>query len=240
MDDPDEFADIYWRTQARKLYERTLDDTSSNVFANRKGLDIEGSFADVQTVTRLTAQVEAEGVGAAIGGGLAAPSLLTKARFAVLGKVPYRTTKLKDFFKGEHTVSHPWGDPKVFYLDDVARKGFRGRVIDGKLYGAEGSALDTIGGKTIGGTNRAIYVMDEAGEIYISRFQHIGKWHHSSLAGGKPVAGAGEMVIENGKLTFISNVSGHYQPNRFLMVQTLYELRKKGISLDGVVIEFFK
>jgi hypothetical protein len=58
------------------------------------------------------------------------------------------------------------------------------------------------------GDGYAIYVMDRQGTFYAGN-QKVGLFHHSSLVGGAAVAGAGELKIEKGKLTFISNESGH-------------------------------
>lgn len=39
-----------------------------------------------------------------------------------------------------------------------------------------------------------------------------GKFHHSSLSKGGKVVGAGEWIVEDGKLKKVSANSGHYQP----------------------------
>ena len=41
------------------------------------------------------------------------------------------------------------------------------------------------------GEGKAIFVMDENRDFYASKFQQVGRFHHSSLAGGEPVAAAG-------------------------------------------------
>jgi hypothetical protein len=46
-------------------------------------------------------------------------------------------------------------------------------------------------------------------------YSHIGKlrrFHHSSFTAGDPVIGAGEWIVENGRLLKINANSGHYQP----------------------------
>jgi hypothetical protein len=57
-----------------------------------------------------------------------------------------------------------------------------------------------------------IFVMDAQGRIYAYPEPKSGEIHHSSLAAGQPVALAGQLVIKNGYITHIDNMSGHYQP----------------------------
>jgi hypothetical protein len=84
----------------------------------------------------------------------------------------------------------------------------------------------------------AIYIMDQAGQIYISFNAEKGKIHHSSLAAGLAVACAGEMIIYQGKLYYINNRSGHYRPPPAALRQILNELKEKKVDLSSVKIEF--
>ena len=83
----------------------------------------------------------------------------------------------------------------------------------------------------------AIYVMDAQGQISISFQAQPHKFHHSSLAAGKPVAAAGEMIIFAGKLYAINNRSGHYRPPPLALDRTLKVLTKMGVKLEGVFIK---
>jgi hypothetical protein len=47
------------------------------------------------------------------------------------------------------------------------------------------------------------------------------KFHHSSFGAGKSIAGAGEWVIEEGKLKRVSANSGHYRPDLSLLTQAV-------------------
>ena len=76
--------------------------------------------------------------------------------------------------------------------------------------------------------------MDENGDFYASKFPQVGHFHDSHLAGGEPVAAAGEMKVEQGVLILISNKSGHYPPGRTFMEQALDSLSRKGIGSGGV------
>ena len=56
--------------------------------------------------------------------------------------------------------------------------------------------------------------------------------HHTTPLAGEAVAGAGEVTALDGKITNVSNRSGHYKPNATLMIQTVEELLKQGAFLD--------
>jgi RHS repeat-associated protein len=60
--------------------------------------------------------------------------------------------------------------------------------------------------------NNLIYVMDQHGNTYVTEPENT-VVHHSSLAGGEPVAGAGHMVADNGDVGVLTDDSGHYGKN---------------------------
>jgi hypothetical protein len=114
-------------------------------------------------------------------------------------------------------------------------------TIDGRteirLFDAEGKLFDTRDATTYDGRPRAIFVVNAQGEIYASTYQEKGYFHHSSLANGQPVAAAGELVVENGKLISISNQSGHYKPGDNETMQLVDSLRGQGLDVTGVHVE---
>lgn len=62
---------------------------------------------------------------------------------------------------------------------------------------------------------RELYAMDDMQYIYTSaQPAKAGTFHHSSFLSGKPVLCAGEITVQNGKLTHIDNLSGHYRPTK--------------------------
>ena len=79
--------------------------------------------------------------------------------------------------------------------------------------------------------------MDEMGPIFASKQQIVGKFHHSSFLSGKPVAAAGEIIVEKGILKLVSHRSGHYQPSAELNEQFVDELKSRGIDMSRVSIE---
>ncbi|MEJ7734190.1 MAG: hypothetical protein WKG00_33970 [Polyangiaceae bacterium] len=124
----------------------------------------------------------------------------------------------------------------VKYLDDAERETHRLTVRDGKLYDAKGKLFDTKAAATAhSGDGRAIFVMDEQGRIYVSTYQEVGKFHHSSMLAGKPVTGAGELVVENGVVKLISNKSGHYQPTAAMNEQVIKSLETQGVKTRDIV-----
>jgi hypothetical protein len=61
-----------------------------------------------------------------------------------------------------------------------------------------------------------------------------GKLAHSSMNAGSPVVSAGELKIENGKLTAITTHSGHYRPSLFNVYRMLEHLAKNGVDISGI------
>ncbi|MFC6342238.1 hypothetical protein ACFP8W_09635, partial [Nocardioides hankookensis] len=81
------------------------------------------------------------------------------------------------------------------------------------------------------GLGAEIFVVGMNNEIHMASHK-IGKFHHSSLLGGKPVAMAGEMAVTDGKIDWMSNKSGHYWPTLPQFLQFLYHLSQDEVPLD--------
>ena len=81
-----------------------------------------------------------------------------------------------------------------------------------------------------------IFAVDAKNEIHMASHK-IGKYHHSSLLAGGNVAMAGEMKVEKGKITYLSNKSGHYVPGAEALVQFLHFLDKDGVAMDFRVFD---
>jgi hypothetical protein len=76
--------------------------------------------------------------------------------------------------------------------------------------------------------------MDEHGQIFVSKFQKVGEFHHSSFLSGKPVASAGELKITNGVIEEISRKSGHYQPTKNINKQIITHLKNNGVETKNI------
>jgi hypothetical protein len=67
---------------------------------------------------------------------------------------------------------------------------------------------------------------------------HRQRFFHSSLVAGMPVAAAGVMRIENGRLLSLSNESGHYAPPPSCLAHVMSRLAGLGVAeLESVQIE---
>lgn len=84
---------------------------------------------------------------------------------------------------------------------NVTKVSFRG----GLLFAGNGKPLDTRTMATaFSGPGAAIYVMSNEGNLHVSSHS-VGHRHHSSMLAGADVAGAGELKVEGGRLTWLSN-----------------------------------
>ena len=108
-------------------------------------------------------------------------------------------------------------------------------VKGGLLHRAGGELVDTAASSTyFSRTGVEIFVVSLTGEIHMGSHK-IGKYHHSSLLGGASVAMGGEMKVNNGRIEWISNKSGHYLPNADQVIQFLHWLKKDGVELDFAI-----
>lgn len=122
-------------------------------------------------------------------------------------------------------------ETKVTYLNGEERNQCKIAVKNGLIYGADGQPIDTRDASVRPGKTpeRAIFVMDKHGNIYLSKFSKKGVFHHSSFLSGQPVAAAGDIRIENGRVTDVSRTSGHYQPTSNQLRQFMQQLSKLGV-----------
>ena len=150
------------------------------------------------------------------------------------GGNPLPTKGMNPHYQGENVPGNsvwPYGQA-VHYLDDAGRESYRVIPRDGKLLDVTGKPFDTAGAVTHwSGDGKAIYVMDEQGNIYASNYQEVAKFHHSSLLGGKPVSAAGELEVRNGEVIGLTDQSGHYLPTRSMTQQMVQRLRDAGIPI---------
>jgi len=62
--------------------------------------------------------------------------------------------------------------------------------------------------------------------------------HHSSFLRGKPVRGAGEWMVRDGRLKSISNMTGHYKTPPGLFMDLLKDLQRRGVQLSNVTVKW--
>ncbi|MGW5921293.1 toxin glutamine deamidase domain-containing protein [Nocardia fluminea] len=154
---------------------------------------------------------------------------------------PYATQEMNPTYRGEHELGNSvWEYPlRVAYFSEADRQRFRLYIIDGKIYTSDGKLFDTSSSSTAwGGAGRAIFVMDEHGNLYASDYHERGLFHHSSFLAGENVAAAGEMAAIDGELQTITDSSGHYRPSRGHTMQAIHQLRSMGIVITPGQVRF--
>lgn len=169
-----------------------------------------------------------------------------KAHGVVREPVQLPTTPMNERYLGEeiHGNTRSWvgarGAGPVTYYSDAERAKLRLTIRDGKFYGANGKLFDTRTEGTVHNLDRAIFVMDEHGNVFASCEPDVFRVHHSSLAQGKPVAMAGELEVQNGSLKYISNNSGHYTPSEEFFQRGMNHMREQGIDFSYVIDDHVK
>lgn len=132
----------------------------------------------------------------------------------------------------------------VRYLDEIEREDYKLHVDDdGLMRTSSGRLFDTTHAGSLyqpqGG--RAIFVMDQHGDIFASKHQIEGHFHHSSFLGGEPVGAAGELGVKDGKVQLISNNSGHYRPTKtdaYNFIKHLYNDKGAFFDRENLDVKF--
>ena len=91
----------------------------------------------------------------------------------------------------------------------------------------DGSLFATPPGQTY------MYAMDRYGNLF-ARDSALGatQFNHSSFNAGREVACAGMIAGANGRLYFIDNASGHYQPSRSDLYSCVRKLQNAGLAMS--------
>ena len=63
------------------------------------------------------------------------------------------------------------------------------------------------------------------------------RFHHSSIFAGEPVHFGGEIKVSQGRIEWISNKSGHYQPGLAETYAVLEFLHDRGCNLNSFAID---
>ena len=148
----------------------------------------------------------------------------------------YRATPMHPDFIGENVPGNKvWFGSTVRYLSEEERAELKLSTRGGRIFDAKGNLFDTAGSPALeSNTHRAIFVMDEHGNFFASKSHFVGRFHHSSLLAGAPVAAAGEIEVRNGELIAISDRSGHYLPGRKFTDQAIAELQRCGVDTGRI------
>jgi hypothetical protein len=72
-------------------------------------------------------------------------------------------------------------------------------------------------------------VWDKAGALWLH--EHGGQFVHTSFTGGRTIRCSGMMRVDNGKVTVISDESGHYRPGQRQIYYLTYWLHNRSAML---------
>lgn len=90
-----------------------------------------------------------------------------------------------------------------------------------------------------GKKGRAIFILNPQGELFVGN-SDVGTFHHSSFQKGGYVAYAGTIEVNQGKLSYLDDYSGHYGPKKQQLVSVLKEFINRGLlSEETKVIKNF-
>lgn len=78
-----------------------------------------------------------------------------------------------------------------------------------------------------------IYVRDTVGRLYVG-IKSSGAFQHASFLSGARISSAGSIGIEDGRLTYLSPLSGHYRPTTRSFQSFLKSLKDQGADLSHV------
>lgn len=83
-----------------------------------------------------------------------------------------------------------------------------------------------------------IYTISPKGELYLKEYNVSEAFFHSDIINHHiPVICAGHIKIANGKITYIDNMSGHFQPTPFHMEQALRLLSAKDVFSPTATVQ---
>ncbi|WP_253300055.1 hypothetical protein [Wolbachia endosymbiont of Chironomus riparius] len=146
-------------------------------------------------------------------------------------------------------------DYKVKYFTQEEQTQHTKEIHNGKLYRInqegkrEDQEYDTSNCTSKGKKGCVAYVVTLGGKLITHEHVNFGKseylYRHSTLTGGGPVICSGLMKVENGKITYIDNNSGHYKPKSahiYRAVKILKPVLAKNakISCSGSLLHFIK
>ena len=80
-----------------------------------------------------------------------------------------------------------------------------------------------------------IYVCDTIGRLYVS-IKSSGAFQHASFLSGARISSAGSIGIENGRLTYLSPLSGHYRPTTKSFTTFIASLKRQGVDLNHLKV----
>lgn len=157
---------------------------------------------------------------------------------------PYSASNVSETL-GEHAMSGmshgqfsfaAAGMDRVEFLDRKARLAHL-VIIQGGLLFQDGKPMSTA--VKVGSIWADTYAVDKYGNLYSKPFKATRnlRFNHSSYCAGKEVICAGTICCREGKLVYVSNMSGHYKPSWRSVLAFLRILTEEGVDLSETMVE---
>ena len=80
-----------------------------------------------------------------------------------------------------------------------------------------------------------IYVADTVGRLYVG-IKSSGAFQHASFLSGARISSAGSIGIQNGQLTYLSPLSGHYRPTTKSFRVFINTLKNQGVDMSQLKV----
>ena len=116
---------------------------------------------------------------------------------------------------------------------EVDRAAFRLSVENGQLM--KNGTPASFRASTFEVKEMPIFVLGYDNELYVD-YPREGKVHHSGFMAGGVVLAAGHIQIQSGRITFLSDQSGHYKPTIDQTINVLRLLEEKGLDISQTKI----
>ena len=152
---------------------------------------------------------------------------LPKSETAIHTGDLYPTIPMSKALIGEDKPGHDGKHGVIHYFTPEEREDHRVIIVGGQVY-------DHVGAPYQAPPNKLMYVMDKSGNFYFFNQKGHEDNRHSSVFAGAPVAGAGEIMVVNGKVAEINRDSGHYSPPQRIFDNVMRELEKDGVDTSQV------
>lgn len=151
---------------------------------------------------------------------------------AYLAQYKGRPTHMLLQYRGENE-----GSNGIKYLTNEERELQKLTIKDGKFYlNSELFTSGFSGGSGPQAQQAHLFAIDLAGNFYV--YRKLPKINHSTMLAGGPVICAGFMQVVKGKLYYISNCSGHYQPQVDALLLTIRALLEKNVHPSTYEIKY--
>ena len=156
-----------------------------------------------------------------------------------LARKRFEDLSLSDFKKIHALAGNDGLAGHVDFLTKQDRKAYIAIPSGGTFVDGQGQAFNAPNPAAQG--RRWPYAIDNYGNFFTKEEDtaRADKFNHSSFNAGKSVTCAGETAIVNGRLLWIDNNSGHYQPTKQNLHTAVTVLGQEGIDLGHAAVGFY-